>query len=128
MCKLSLYKMNGYIWCKYFLCKHIIKFDWKKLKENLKYIFVITYMFNTPNCYLYVNWILVYNLVLDLFWILGFHYFSSFRCAIGTSLLSLLSFPIILNFYLFTLFFNHEPMSSSFSISFIFSCLSLTFI
>ncbi len=69
-----------------------------------------------------------FNLVLDLFWILGFHYFSSFRCAIGTMLLFLLRFPIILHFSLFTLFFNHEPMSSSFSISFIFSCLSLTFI
>jgi hypothetical protein len=43
-------------------------------------------------------------------------------------LLFLLRFPIILHFSLFTLFFNHEPMSSSFSISFIFSCLSLTFI
>jgi hypothetical protein len=41
MCKLSLYKMNGYVWCKYFLCTQIIKFDWRKFKEILKYKFVI---------------------------------------------------------------------------------------
>jgi hypothetical protein len=62
MCKLSLYKMNGYVWCKYFLCTQIIKFDWRKFKEILKYKIVIMCIFNTPNYYLYVNWILVYNI------------------------------------------------------------------
>jgi hypothetical protein len=62
MCKLSLYKLNGYVWYKYFLCTKIIKFDWRKFKEILKYKFVIMCMFNTPNYYLYVNWILVYNI------------------------------------------------------------------
>jgi len=62
MCKLSLYKMNGYVWCKYYLCTQITKSDWRKLKEILKYKFVIMSMFNTPNYYLYVNWILVYNI------------------------------------------------------------------
>jgi hypothetical protein len=62
MCKLSLYKMNGYVWCKYFLCTQIIKSDWRKFKENLKYKFVMMCMFNTHNYYLYVNWILVYNI------------------------------------------------------------------
>jgi len=56
MCKLSLYKMNGYVWCKYSLCTQIIIFDWRKFKEILKYEFVIMCMFNTPNYYLYVNW------------------------------------------------------------------------
>ncbi len=28
----------------------------------MKYKFVIMCMFNTPNYYLYVNWILVYNI------------------------------------------------------------------
>jgi hypothetical protein len=32
------------------------------LKEILKYKFVIMCMFNTPNYYLYVIWILVYNI------------------------------------------------------------------
>jgi hypothetical protein len=32
------------------------------LKEIIKYKFVIMCMFNTPNYYLYVNWILVYNI------------------------------------------------------------------
>jgi len=62
MCKLSLNKMNGYVWCKYFLCIQIIKFDWRKSKEILKYKFLIMYMFNTPNYYIYVIWILVYNI------------------------------------------------------------------
>jgi hypothetical protein len=61
MCKLFLYKMNGYVWCKHFLCTQIIKFDQKKFKEILKYKFLIMWMFNTPNYYLYVNWILMYN-------------------------------------------------------------------
>jgi hypothetical protein len=62
MCKLSLYKMNGYVWCKYFLCTQIIKFDWRKFKEILKYRFVkLMCMFNTLNYYLYVKWILVYK-------------------------------------------------------------------
>jgi hypothetical protein len=38
------------------------KFDWRKFKENFKYKFVIMCMFNTANYYLYVNWILVYNI------------------------------------------------------------------
>jgi len=62
MCKLSLYKMNGYVWCKKKNCTQIIKFDWRKYTEILKYKFVIMWMFNTPNSYLYVNWILVYNI------------------------------------------------------------------
>jgi hypothetical protein len=62
MCKLFLYKMNGYVWCKYFLFIQIIKFDWRKFKEILKNKFVIMCMFNTPNYYSYVNWILVYNI------------------------------------------------------------------
>ncbi len=32
------------------------------LKEILKYKFVIMCMFNTPSYYLYVNWILVYDI------------------------------------------------------------------
>jgi hypothetical protein len=32
------------------------------LKEILKYKIVIMCMFNTTNYYLYVNWILVYNI------------------------------------------------------------------
>jgi hypothetical protein len=44
-----------------FLCIKIIKIDWRKFKEILKYKFVIMCMFNTHN-YLYVNWILVYNI------------------------------------------------------------------
>jgi len=63
MCKLSLYKMNGYVWCKYFLCTQIIKFDWSKFKEILKYKFVIMCMFNTPNYDLYVNLILIYKIL-----------------------------------------------------------------
>jgi hypothetical protein len=63
MCKLSLYNINGYVWCKYFLCTQIIKVDWRKFKEILKYKFAIMCMFNTPNYYLYVNWILVYNIL-----------------------------------------------------------------
>ncbi len=40
----------------------IINFDLKiKFKEILKYKFVIMWMFNTPNYYLYINWILVYK-------------------------------------------------------------------
>jgi hypothetical protein len=62
MCKLSLYKMNGYLWCKYFLCTQIIKFDWRKFKGILKYKFVIMCIFHTPKYYLYVNLILVYNI------------------------------------------------------------------
>jgi hypothetical protein len=62
MCKFYLYKMNGYVWCKFFLCTQIINFDWGELKKNLKYKFVIMCMFNTPSYYLYVNWILVYNI------------------------------------------------------------------
>jgi hypothetical protein len=65
MCKLALYKMNGYVWYKYFLYTQIIKFDWRKFKEILKYNFVIMCMFNTFNYYLYVNWILVYNISND---------------------------------------------------------------
>jgi hypothetical protein len=61
MCKLSLYKMNGYVWCKHFLCTQIIKYDWMKFKEILKYKFVIMCMFNTLNYYFSVNSILVYN-------------------------------------------------------------------
>jgi hypothetical protein len=38
------------------------KIDWRKFKEILKYKFVIMCMFNTLNYYLYVNWILVYNI------------------------------------------------------------------
>jgi hypothetical protein len=34
----------------------------RKFKEILKYKFVIMCMFNTPNYYLYVNLILVYNI------------------------------------------------------------------
>jgi hypothetical protein len=45
-----------------FLCTQIIKFDWRKFKEILKYKIVIMCMFNTPNYYLYVNWVLVYNI------------------------------------------------------------------
>jgi len=45
-----------------FLCIQIIKFDWRKFKEILKYKFLIMCMFNTPNYYLYVNWILVYKI------------------------------------------------------------------
>jgi len=32
------------------------------LKEILKYKFPIMCMFNAPNYYLYVNWILIYNI------------------------------------------------------------------
>jgi hypothetical protein len=34
----------------------------KEFKEILKYKFVIMCMFDTANYYLYVNWILVYNI------------------------------------------------------------------
>ncbi len=61
MCRLSLYKMNGYVWCKYFLCTQI-NFDRRKFKEILKYKFVIMCTFDKFNYYLYVNWILVYNI------------------------------------------------------------------
>jgi hypothetical protein len=46
-----------------FLSTQIINFDWKKFKEILKYKFVIMCMFNALNYYLYVNWILVYNIL-----------------------------------------------------------------
>jgi hypothetical protein len=62
MYEISLYKMNGYVWCKFLLCTQIIKFDWRKFKEILKYKFVIMCMFNTPNYYLYVNWISFYKI------------------------------------------------------------------
>jgi hypothetical protein len=62
MCKLSLDKMNGYVWWKYFMCTQIIKFDWKICKEILKYKFVIMCKFNTLNYYLYLNLVLVYNI------------------------------------------------------------------
>jgi hypothetical protein len=58
MCKLYLYKMNGYVMCIFFV--HTNNKIWSK--EILKYKFVIMCMFNTPNYYLYVNWILVYNI------------------------------------------------------------------
>jgi hypothetical protein len=55
MCKLSLYKTNGYVWCKYFLCTQLIKLDSRKFKEIMKYKIVITCMFYILNYYLYVN-------------------------------------------------------------------------
>jgi hypothetical protein len=39
-----------------------IKIWLKEILEILKYDFLIMCMFNTPNYYLYVNWILVYNI------------------------------------------------------------------
>jgi hypothetical protein len=45
-----------------FLGKQIIRFYSGKFKENLKYKFLIMCMFNTLNYYLYVNWILIYNI------------------------------------------------------------------
>jgi hypothetical protein len=57
MCKLFLYKINGYVWCKYFFV-HINIRLW--FKEILKYKFVVMCMFsNIPNYCLYVEWIFV---------------------------------------------------------------------
>jgi hypothetical protein len=61
MCKLSLYKMNGYVWCNFFV--HTSNKIWlKEFKEFLKYKILIMCMFNKPNYYIYVNWILVCNI------------------------------------------------------------------
>jgi hypothetical protein len=41
----------------------LVNFDFKIiLKIILKYKFVIMCMFNTPNYYLYVDWILIYDI------------------------------------------------------------------
>ncbi len=55
---------NEWLFMMQFFCAYqIINFDLKiKFKKIMNYKFVIMCMFNTPNYYLYVDRILIYNI------------------------------------------------------------------